>query len=130
MMPKPKKYKAVKSAAKAQAKTMRQTAKTVKKGGKTYARGAKQMSKAVKQGAKETSKAVKKGSSRRGPSQKTRYKAADAAVKMQSGAAAMASPTPKAKIKKKAYRTVPAAGHGPGKYVKRTGKVVVRKKRR
>ncbi|RLD59336.1 MAG: hypothetical protein DRI97_01235 [Bacteroidetes bacterium] len=119
--------KPIKRAAKAKAaatkKYLKGSTKTYKKGLKTAEKGVKQRNKASAASSREVSKG-------KSPSKRVRYKAMDADVKIREGSKAMANPKPKAKIKKKAYRTVPASGHGPGKYVSRKGKVISRKKRR
>lgn len=114
------KYKKMKQAAKQQGKIAKQTGKTIKRGAKSIARGKRKLNSAIKAQSKE------KGQ----PSQRNRYRAMDAEVMISEGEKAMANPTPKAKLKKRAYRTAPASGHGPNKYVTKKGKVVTRKKRR
>lgn len=97
-----KTYRKVKKYAKAQGradkKVAKQTGKTLKRAGKTVAKGEKQRSKAIKQQSKGVSRG---GTPRTGP----RKKMDDANVKIASGTAAQKNPTPKRKIKKKAYRT-------------------------
>lgn len=123
------KYKTVKRTRKAAGRTTKkvakQTGKTIKKGAKTVARGTKQGQKAYAASAKGTSKG-------RTPSAKSRTKSADAAVKVRSGNKAMAAPTPKKKIKKKAYTTTPNINYqggrtGQKKYLTSKGKQTNRK---
>jgi hypothetical protein len=104
-----KSYRKVKSAAKSQARTAKRTAKqtgkTIKRGAKAVASGEKQAGRAMKQ----QSKGVSTGGT---PRKSPRTKMASAQVKMKSGAAAMSKPTPKKKIKKKAYTTTPNIEYG------------------
>lgn len=118
-----KTYRKVKRAAKAQARTTKRTAKqtgkTIKRGAKAVASGTKQAVKAMRQ----QSKGVSRGGT---PKKSPRTKMASAQVKMKSGSAAMSNPTPKKKIKRKAYTTTPNIEYGktPGakKYLTKKGK--------
>lgn len=117
-----KPYKTMKKTAKAQGretrKTTRQAGKTIKRGTRAVASGEKQMGAAMKQ----QSKGVSSGGT---PKRKPRVKAQNASVKISSGKSAAANPTPRKKIKKKAYTTVPninASAPGQKKYLTKKGK--------
>lgn len=109
-MGKKEKYRKVKAAAKAQGRatkrTSKQTGKTIKRGAKTVARGVKQGQKAFAAESKGVTNPRRSKPSNKGES---------AAIKVQSGSKAMANPTPKKKIKKKAYTTTENVNYQDGR---------------
>jgi hypothetical protein len=128
-MPTPKKYRAVKKAAKAQGratkKVAKQTGTSIKRGTKTAAKGERQYHKSRA----AESKSVSKGKT---VTTRQRNKTNDARIKIKSGRAVAESPAPGKKPQKKVYRTAENANYqggrtGQKKYITARGKQTNRK---